>query len=45
MLERLKLQNIGPAPELELAYHSGVNLFTATMVSVRRFYWILRGGP
>ena len=28
MLERLKLQNIGPAPELELRYHPRMNLFT-----------------
>ena len=48
MLERLKLRNIGPAPELELAYRPRVNLLTGDNGLGKTFlldtaWWCLTG--
>ena len=44
MLERLKLPNTGPAPEMQLEYRRRVNLLTGT-VWARPSSWTPLGGP
>ena len=48
MLERLRLRNVGPAPDMELAYRRSVNLLTGDNGLGKTFlmdaaWWVLTG--